>query len=133
MVDPEVCQGFTTDEVRAALRNINPTITAGPDKIHPRFLHHLGPVSISQLTSIFKKSWMETKVPQEWRVTDIRLIPKGGKDQQKMAGYRPISLMLTVGRTMERLDTNRLQYFAESMHLLTQYQAGFRHGRTTDD
>ena len=66
VVDPEVCQGFTTDEVEAALRNINPSKAAGPDNVRPSFLHHLGPVSISLLLSIFNKSWAETKVPQEW-------------------------------------------------------------------
>ena len=89
MVVPEVCQDFTTDDVKAALRNINPNKAAGPYKIHPRFLHHLGPVSIYQLTSIFNKLWAEIKVPQEWRVADIRPIPKGGKDLQKM---EPIDL-----------------------------------------
>ena len=64
-MDPEVCQGFATDEVKAVLRNINPTKAAGPDKVHSRFLHHLGPVSYSNLTSIFNKSWADTKVPQE--------------------------------------------------------------------
>ena len=47
--------GFTTDEVKATLRNINPTKAAGPDKIHPRFQHHLEPVSISLLISIVIK------------------------------------------------------------------------------
>ena len=32
MVDPDVCQGFTTDEEEAAIRNINPTKAAGSDK-----------------------------------------------------------------------------------------------------
>ena len=53
VVDTEVCQGFTTYKVKAALSNINPTKAAGPDKIHPLFLHKLGPVSISLLTRIF--------------------------------------------------------------------------------
>ena len=98
-----------------------------------RFLHHLGPISISLLKSIFNKSWAETKVHQEWRVIDIIPIPKGGKDLQKMESYGPISLTLTAGKTMEHLVTNRLQYFAELMQLLTDYQAEFRHGRSTED
>ena len=32
VVDTEVCQGFATDEFKAALRNINPTKAAGPEK-----------------------------------------------------------------------------------------------------
>ena len=74
VVDSEVCQGFATDEVKADLQNINPAKAAGPGKFHPRFLHHLG------------------RVPQEWRVSDIRPIPKGGNDLQKMEIDRPISL-----------------------------------------
>ena len=54
MVDPEVCQGFTTDEAKAALRNIHPTKAEGPDNINARFQQHLGPFSISLLTSILK-------------------------------------------------------------------------------
>ena len=76
VVGPEVCHGFTTDEFKATIRNINPTRAAGPDKIHPRFLHHFGPVSISLLTSNFNKSLAETNVPQQWCVADIRPIPK---------------------------------------------------------
>ena len=95
VMDPEVCQGFTTDDVKAALRDINLNKAAGPDKIHPRFLLHLSPVSIFMQTSIFNKSWAENKVPQEWRVADIRSIPKGGKDQEMMENHRPISLTST--------------------------------------
>ena len=108
VVDQEVCHGFPTDEVIAALCNINLAKAAGPDKIHPRFLHRLGLISISMLMSMFNKLWVETNVPQEWRIADIRPIPKGGMDLQKMASYRPMSLMSTVGKMMQRLVTNRL-------------------------
>ena len=88
---PEICQGFTTDEVKAALRNINTNEAAGPDKIHPNFLCHFGPVSVSMLSSIYNKSWAKTNVPQECRVADIKPIPKGGRDLQKMVSTaRPI-------------------------------------------
>ena len=79
VVNPDVCQGFTTGEANAA----------GPDKVHPRFLHHMDPVSISLLMSIFNKLWVETKVPQEWRVADIRPIPRGGSDLRKMENLYP--------------------------------------------
>ena len=46
VVDPEECQGLTTDEVKAALHNINPIKAARPDKNHPRFLHQAWSLSI---------------------------------------------------------------------------------------
>ena len=101
--------------------------------MHPRFLNHHGPVSISLLTSIFTTSRPETKIPQEWRVVDIRPTPKGGKDLRKMESRRPISLTSTAGKTYVLLFTNHLRCFAESMHLLAEYQAGLRHCRSTED
>ena len=124
VVDSEECQGLTSDVVKADLRNINPTKAAGLDKIHPSFLHHLGLITISLLTSSFNKSWVETKVPQEWRVANIRPIPKGGKDLQKIESHRPIYLTLTAGK-------QNIQYFAESMQMLTEYQVGPRYGHYT--
>ena len=89
VVDPKVCPGFTTDEVKAANRNTNLTKAAGSDKIHPSFLHYFRPVSISLLMSIFSISLAETKVSHEWRVADIRPIAKGERDLQKMETYIP--------------------------------------------
>ena len=42
VMDPEVCQSFTIDDVKAALRNIIQAKEEGTDKIHTRFQHHLG-------------------------------------------------------------------------------------------
>ena len=50
-----------------------------------------------------------------------------------MDSYRPISLSSIIGKTMDCLVTNHLQYIAESMHLLTEYQAGIKHSRCTED
>ena len=130
---PEECGDFTLSEVKAALKSLNPSKAAGPDKIHPRFLHHLGPVAISTLRSIFNLSWSTAKIPQAWRVADIRPIPKAGKDQQRLDSYRPVSLTSTVGKVMERLVTNRLRFLTETNHTLQDSQAGFRFGRSTED
>ena len=106
-MDPELCHGFTTDKV-------NPTKAAGPDKIHPSFLHHLGLISISLLTSIVYKSWASTKVPHKWGTANIRSIPRVGKDLQKMDGYRPMSLTSIVGKMIEHLVTKRLPFLNRS-------------------
>ena len=84
---------------------------AGPDKTFPSFLPHLGPFFISLLMSIFNKSWAETKVPQEWRVADIRPARKEGRMYRRWRSidlypYIYLSLTSTVGNAMERLVTN---------------------------
>ena len=122
---------------------------------------------VSMLISMFNKSWSENKVPEQWRVADIRPTPRGLNDLHKNESYRPItltsetkvleqwrvsgsrpipkglndlhkneshrsiSLTSSVGKTMERPVTNCLRYSSESMHLLTEYQSGLRHGLGT--
>lgn len=84
-------------ELEAAIKSLNPTKAAGPDSIHPRFLHHLGPVGT------FNISWSTIKIPQGWRVADIRPVPKAGKDPKLMNSYRPISQTSVIGKLMERI------------------------------
>ena len=55
------------------------------------------------------------------------------EDLQEMEIYRPLSLTSIVGKTMQRLVTNRPRNVSESMHLLTEYQAEIRHGHSTED
>ena len=60
-------------------------------------------------------------------------IPKPGKDSKNPSNYRPISLTSCLCKTMERMINTKLVWFLEKNNILTQYQSGFRKGRTTTD
>ena len=132
-VHSEECGEFTLSELNAVLKSLNPSKALGPDMIHPRLLHHLGPVAVNTLLRICNLSWSTMEIPQAWRVADVRPVLKVGKDAQCLDSYRPISLTSTMGKIMERLVTNRLRYFAKFHNLLTLFQAGFHTGRSTED
>ena len=53
--------------------------------------------------------------------TNVKSMEEPTEDEEL---WTYISLMSTVRKTMERLVTNCLRYFAELMHLLTECQAG---------
>ena len=129
--EPEICKAFTLSELQAALRTSSPHKAAGPDDLHPRFLHLLGPLGVGILLKMFNASWKLTKIPQQWRQADIRPVPKAGKDPGDFSSFRPISLTSSVGKLMERLITNRLRFYLEENHLLASQQAGFRSRRST--
>jgi len=122
-----------THEVEAAIRDLNENKAAGPDKIHPRFIKHLGPKAIQELKHIFQHSWRKGACPQSWRDADIRPIAKAGKDPSTISSYRPISLTSCIGKCMERVVNNRLKYYLETNHKLSDYQAGFRSNRSVED
>lgn len=60
-------------------------------------------------------------------------IAKPGKDKAQPSSYRPIGLTSNLCKLMERMVMSRLVYFIEKKGLFSQYQSGFRKGRSTMD
>ena len=63
-VHSEECGEFTLSELNAALKSINPFKAPGPDMIHLRLLHHLGPIAVNTLLRICNLSWSTMETPQ---------------------------------------------------------------------
>ena len=118
---------FTTSEVIEVLSNLYPLKAAGPDKIHPRLRRQLDPKADSFLQQLFNQSIDATSIPHDWQVADIRPVPK------QHPSNHPISLISTIGKVMERLVTIRIRYEVETRRLLSENQAGFLNGRSTED
>ena len=121
--------GFTTSEVMAALFNLNSSKAVGPDKVDTRLFCYLD----FYLRVIFKKSRELTSVPQGWRVADIRIVSKNGKDPQTLDIYYPIFFNSTIRKVMEHLVTNGICYEAETCHVSCENQAGSCRGHGTED
>ena len=60
-------------------------------------------------------------------------MPKPDKDHTDHSNYRPIALTSCVCKTMERMINDRLTWFLESNNIITNFQSGFRHQRSTND
>ena len=58
-------------------------------------------------------------------------ILKPGKEVSDPSSYRPIALTSVLCKIMERMVTNRLEYFLETRGLFVNFQNGFRRGRST--
>ncbi|GBN61938.1 hypothetical protein AVEN_186336-1 [Araneus ventricosus] len=52
--------------------------------------------------------------------------------QRLASSYRPISLLPTIGKVLEKLMTQRLTYHLESTNSLNDRQHGFREGKSVD-
>ncbi len=104
-------------------------MAAGPDLISNIHLKHLGPIALNALTDLFKHSWTYDKIPQVWKKAIIIPILKPGKPPNMPASYRPISLLCTASKIMERLILQNISPFVP----LSPSQHGFRplHSTTT--
>ena len=102
----------------------------GLDKISARLLRDAAWVIAPSLTYIINSSLKLGKFPSRWKCAKVTALFKQG-DRTIMDNYRPISVLPTVSKVIEKAAHIQLYAFLESHHLLVTNQFGFRRGRST--
>lgn len=123
---------FNMFELKKAFLNARQT-SPGKYNICYTMLAHMEDNSLAEVLRLFNRVWETGKIPIAWKQSVIVPILKPGKDPSDPSNYRPIALTSQLGKTMERMVTERLAYVLESKGLLSPYQSGFRKGRNTMD
>ena len=120
-------------ELQSAIKKMKGKGAAGPDNIPPSFLKSFGLLALQELLSIFNSSFSLAHCPRIWRVATIIPLLKAGKSPSEVASFHPISLTSCVVKLLERIIADRLYYIAETNNMSSQFQAGFRKGRSCED
>ncbi|CAB0040907.1 unnamed protein product [Trichogramma brassicae] len=77
---------------------------------------------------------LETGVfPSSCKRQRLVLLPKPGKPPDEPSSYRPLCMLDTAGKILERIICDRLEAFTERPGGLSERQYGFRKGRSTID
>lgn len=122
---------FEPHFIQKELESLPNKRSVGPDDIPYSFLKHMGPLAIEALTALYNFSWLHGVLPQEWTCANTIPIFKGGGPKRDPDNYRPISITCAAVRLFERIIYGRLAKRIDSK--LSDYQAGFRKGRSTLD
>ena len=77
--------------------------------------------------------WETGNVPKSWKEATIIPIPKHGKDNTNPNNYRSIALTSCICKTLERMINEGLVWYLEKNNIITEFQSGFRHQRSTND
>ena len=96
-------------------------------------MKHLPDSSLLVLLKTFNDIWETGNVPKSWKEATIIPIPKPGKDNTNPNNYRPIALTSCIGKALERMINERLVWYLETNNIITEFQSGFRHQRSTND
>ena len=75
----------------------------GLDKITPEKLRNLPRKSIVQIYYIFKASIHHAYFPEVWKIAKVHPVPKPGKPKNNINNYRPISLLSTLSKILEKI------------------------------
>lgn len=104
--------------------------SSGIDNISTKLLKETIPEIAAPLVHIFNRSFASGIVPDELKIAKIIPIHKGG-DKKQLNNYRPISLLPSHSKLMEKIICTQLLNFLENNNVLYEHQYGFRKKRST--
>lgn len=124
----EYSVSFAMSELEIALSQTKKNKFPGLDIILHEFLIFSGPNICRYLIKLFNVILETGDLPKLFRVAKIHAIRKPGKDGCDAADYRPISLLSSSYKLLERRIHNRISQTIDT--ILPAVQAGFRNGKS---
>ena len=115
----------TTHEILTLIQNLPNKTSSGYDNINNLLLKKLAAHIAVPLEIIFNKSIEEGKFPESMKKADIVPLYKN-KDKQECSNYRPISLLITISKLLEKIIYRRVYQFLEKSEQIFPSQYGFR-------
>ena len=104
----------------------------GHDDISNILLKILIPTIASPLETIFNKSHKEGSFPNDMKHADVIPLYKS-RERYMVNNYRPISLLVTISKVLEKIVYSRTYNFLCNTNRLYQSQYGFRKGHSCEN
>ena len=115
--------GISELDVFEILSTLDASKAMGFDGIGPKVLKHCALALCKPLHHLFLLSLSQHYLPSDWRTHLIVPVFKSG-DKSSVCNYRPISLLCTVSKVLEKLIYNKIIHFVSASISLSQF--GFR-------
>lgn len=128
---PKSIEPTTPSEIKKIIHNLPTKKSPGPDKIPNLVLKNLPSKFITFTASLFNACFTHGYFPNQWKIANILMFNKPGKDKHLLTSYRPISLLNTMAKLLEKVILNRLQTELEIPGVLPHFQFGFRRHHST--
>lgn len=118
-------------EVQGEINRLKNKKSPGHDLIPNEVLKELPFRAILFLTALFNACLRWSYFPHDWKHAQVTMIPKPGKPKRDLKSYRPISLLPTLSKLLEKIIAYRLKNVLEDWDVLPYFQFGFREGHST--
>ena len=125
---------FTQREIIHILENMDPNKTPGEDGLTSKILLEVAKILPRFVTAIYNNCLRRNNVPQQWKKARLVPIIKPEKESsQEVTKFRPISLLNTGGKVLEKLLINRILHHINTNNQMSNKQFGFTPQTSTVD
>uniref|UniRef100_A0ABD2X0I8 Reverse transcriptase domain-containing protein n=1 Tax=Trichogramma kaykai TaxID=54128 RepID=A0ABD2X0I8_9HYME len=121
------------EELRGAAARIRDGAAPGPDGVPNRALKLAVAVLPDAFLQVYSACLSGGVFPSPWKRQRLVLLLKPGKPPDAPSSYRPLCMLDTAGKILERIICGRLEVYTEAPAGLSDCQHGFRRGRSTID
>lgn len=124
---------FTMKDLNLTIKvDLNPNKRPGYDQVTGRMVKELPQIAVRHLLYTFNCILRTGYYPEMWKLSQIIMVPKPGKDPTVVSSYRPISLLSILSKLFEKMLMAKIQTIAEHYRIVPEHQFGFRkkHGTT---
>jgi hypothetical protein len=99
---------FHTSTVQRLIRRLRPRTAPGLDGVTNRLLRHLPPPATKYLTALYNSSIRMGYFPTVWKQARVVAVHKLRKPPSEPLSYRPINLLPSISKILERLVAKRI-------------------------
>lgn len=125
------CIQTNIEEVRSIIKGLKGSKAPGFDQIKNVALRNLSTVAIAHFTAIANAIFRLKHFPSHWKVAKILAFPKKDKSPKDPRNYRPISLLPSLSKLIERICAIHLKSEMQEKRVLPDEQFGFRERHST--
>lgn len=118
-------------EIHNILRSLKVRKSPGDDYVTNKILKQIPKRAVVFLTTVFNACMKFSYFPANWKIARVVAIPKPNKSLTSAASYRPISLLSSVSKLLERVLLKRIRDHVEVNDIIPDEQFGFRPKHST--
>ena len=114
-------------DILGIIKKLKPKTSAGVDCVSNKLLKRIAPLIIAPLYYLINLSLETGFVPQQIKISKINPLYKTGSgDQNIFSNYRPISILSSFAKLIEKIVCSQLMFYLNNQGLLYKHQYGFR-------
>lgn len=118
-------------EIHGILKSLKIKKSPGDDHITNRLLKQIPKRAVVLLTMISNACMKLSYFPSTWKIARVIAIPKPGKCPSNASSYRPISLLSSISKILEKVLLKRIRDHIDINDIIPDEQFGFRPGHST--